>query len=459
MRLRLPRHWKRLLFLPPVAAGVVVLGYRANHRVPPREVAASEPTRTLRTIRVPEVIAMPRAVGYGVAEPGRTWRAIAEVKGRVVEVHPDLQSGGFARAGDLLVRIDPTDYELAVEQLEAALAQLDARLAEIDAREANLRATLAIERDSLELSLTELERLEAVAASGEGRAISKSTVDKERRSYLAQQGSVVAVESSLRLVPSERASAEADRRGKEVALAAARRDVERTRLVAPFDGRLSEVDVEVDQFVAAGQSLLVAHDLATTEVEAQIPVERMRNFVAEVDPGTSLTNSEFLRGVEAVVRFQAGDVTIEWDARAVRGRELLDPATRTIGIVVAVDEPYERAIPGVRPPLVGGMFCEVELRRSAPAAHPVVPRLALRSEGFGPFVYVRDGAGRLARRDVELVFDAGGFASVASGIAPGEELVVSDPTPAVLGMLIDPVDDPAALEALVREATGAGALR
>ena len=94
-------------------------------------------------------------------------------------------------------------------------------------------------------------------------------------------------------------------------------------------------------------------------------------------------------------------------------------------------------IPGSRPPLVQGMFCEVEIRGRPKPDKVVIPRSALR----GNEVYtVVDG--RLQRRAVTVGFTLDDCVCLASGLEGGERLIVSDPVPAIEGMLLEPtVDD------------------
>ena len=101
------------------------------------------------------------------------------------------------------------------------------------------------------------------------------------------------------------------------------------------------------------------------------------------------------------------------------------------------------------------MFCEVELRAKPRTGRIVVPRTAIRDGQ----VFVLNAENRLESRPVEIAFSQGGLASIRSGLKPGEKLVVSDPTPAIEGMLVEPTDDDAALQRLVAEAQGEGPLQ
>ena len=75
-------------------------------------------------------------------QPERVWATVAEVAGRIVEVHPRLRNSEIIPAGTLLFRIDPVDYELA-------LAKATAEIAELDVQESNARGSLEIEQRNL----------------------------------------------------------------------------------------------------------------------------------------------------------------------------------------------------------------------------------------------------------------------------------------------------------------------
>ena len=160
---------------------------------------------------------------------------------------------------------------------------------------------------------------------------------------------------------------------------------------------------------------------------------------------------EFLE--QAVVRYHSGDFRVEWDARVVRLRERLDPRTRTAGLVVAVDRPYELAIPGQRPPLKQGMYCQVELRGATRSDRIVIPSAALH-DGH---VYLVGEDRRMVRRAVQVEFVQSDFVCLAGGLRPGDVVVVSDPEPAIEGLRLEPVPDEDLSQRLAAQASGTGA--
>ena len=169
---------------------------------------------------------------------------------------------------------------------------------------------------------------------------------------------------------------------KKAGLGQAELDLAKTVIKAPFDCRLGEVEIEPGQYLAAGQSLFEAHGTALTEVEIQIPLDQLRTLIhpdREFQPPVNMDAKtvQELFDFHVIVRYRSGDFKAEWEGRVVRMREQLDPRTRTVALVIAVDKPYEQAIPGKRPPLVQGMYCEAELRGEVRKAQIVIPRSAL----------------------------------------------------------------------------------
>jgi len=124
-------------------------------------------------------------------------------------------------------------------------------------------------------------------------------------------------------------------------------------------------------------------------------------------------------------------------------------------VIVAVDGPYRKAKPGLRPALVKGMFVEVELRGKDRPNMLIAPRSALHEGRDGAtMAYVVDEKARLRRKLVKIKFAQGNFVVIESGLSAGERLVVSDPVPAIDGMKLDVSLDETAEARLRRQATG-----
>jgi membrane fusion protein, multidrug efflux system len=442
----------KLLLIPPLALGAVAVVWLVISREAPERHPPVERTVSVRVVEVPEVAVVPRALGHGVIEPSRVWVGVAEIGARVIEEHPQLARGAILSADAVLLRLDTTDVELRIAEAEAAKAVLEAQLQELELREANTSASLAIEEQVLALAEAELERQRELLARG---TAAPAAVDREARQTLAQRQAVQNLKNQLALHPAERVVLSAQLQQREADLATARLDLARSDLRLPFDARISQVNVRRDQVATRGQVLVVADGMERAEVNAQIPMDRLRRLVPEAAEPIAITPEAVAErlealGLEATVRLTAGDMAVEWSGRVARMSEIVDPNTRTVGVIIEVDRPYDRVVPGQVPPLVKSMFVEVELRGRATAPLAVIPRAALRANR----VYVVGEDQRLEARVVEVAFVQGAVAVIASGLAGGEQVVVSDLVPAIEGMRLVPTHDDDLLLQVTREATG-----
>ena len=449
---------RRLLIFPPIFVGVALVALMVASRSGPEKAPLAERSRLVRAIAAPKIEIVPRALGYGYVQPGRVWQAVAQVAGKIVEKHPLLKQGAIIAEGEVLLRIDPTDYELALRRIDGDIRGVRAALAELKIDEGNIRSSLAIDRRALELVERELGRKRTLRTRGN---ISQAALDNEERSVLERQQAVQQQTNALNLIPTRRETLDARLATLGAERAEANENIARTTISAPFDGRIADVNVERTQYVAIGEVLAVADSIDVAEIAAQIPVDKLLPLIPpdlgvglDISPGNIGRLIELL-GFTAAVRLTAGEVTYEWPARFTRIRETVDPITRTVGVVVAVEEPYRSVRLGERPPLAKNMYVAVELvGRQQPAAI-VVPRSAVH-EGM---IYVANANNRLERRTVVIGFRQSDFATVIEGLEHGERVIVSDLSPAVEGMLLRVVEAPELLERLRAQALGAGAIR
>ena len=320
--------------------------------------------------------------GRGEVAPRERSRLVAEVDGRVATVAPALVTGGDFAAGEVLVRLDTADLEVARARAAAALRQAETALAREEA-EAAVAA-----RHYAEL--------------GEGEASELAL----RRPQLEEARARVA-------------AARAD-------LAWAERNLARATITAPFDGRVRTEDVGPGQLVTRGQVLaeLYATDRAEVRVplsdEALAHLERVRIGLLENGPAATL------RCVFAGARRT-------WRGRVTRIEGEVDRTSRMITVVVGVEDPYDQAAEEAGAPLVPGLFVDVEIEGRREPAALLVPRSAIRDGGR---VFVVDGEDRLRFREVTVAWRDAERVLVADGLAEGERVCVSPLATPVDGMRV-----------------------
>jgi RND family efflux transporter MFP subunit len=432
-----------------VALGIIALIVLVKTRSGPEQTPLAERVQSVRIIRVPVVDVIPRVVGYGNVAPGVVWEAVADVNGRIVDKHPELRRGNILPAGTVLLRIDPTEYELAIAQIEADITSTHAQLAELDIKQANTRELLQIQTEALLLAQQELRRKRKLM---EQKTISRSDYEREQRNYLAQKEAVRTLQNTLELLPTERRLLEAQLGRDQARLDSARLDLAHTLVTLPFDARISEVSVEHAQFVRQGESLATADGVHLAEVSTQIPIARFKTLLQAdqtldlIGPGAASFGTQL--GLTAKIWLRGAHFKVSWDARLARLSDSIDPKTRTVGVIVEVDEPYANVKPGIRPPLVKGMFVDVELRGEPRPKSLIVPRTAL----YGDQVYRLTVHDRLEKRRIQVGLVAPTYVIVTSGLQAGDTIVVSDLVPAIDGMALKPIPDDQFLQRLVRSA-------
>jgi len=352
-----------VLIVGIIAAWLLASSRRAPDRVerPPLgplvEVAPAAPTS------VPVVVS-----GHGEVTPRVAVDVVPQVSGQVVEVSPSLVAGGFFRAGETLVRIDPRDYELALERAQAAVA----------------RALVNLEQ----------ERAEAEVAREEWDDLHPGE----------KPTGLVVREPQIRQAEAELAAAKAD-------LAVAELSLERTRISLPFNGVVVSESVDPGQFVAGTARLATVYGTDSVEVRVPLKSSELAWFDVPSDSGQ--------RGPRAEVSAEFGGVTTAWEGRVSRMEAQVDQTSRMVHVVVVVDDPYEAS--EHRPALRPGTFVDVRIfGRTLDDVVPV-PRYAVHE---GDRVWVFDD-GRLDIRDVHVLRSDREQALVSSGLDAGDLVIVS----------------------------------
>ncbi len=231
---------------------------------------------------------------------------------------------------------------------------------------------------------------------------------------------------------------------------AAALDLQRTTITAPFDVRITRVNIGTDQYANKGQLLFTGDGLEVAEVEAQFSVGILRPLIRGITTESETPVRAGAMGLNALVRLHTASHTVEWLARVDRVAGSIDPQTQTLGVIVAVDQPYASAVPGERPPLMRDTFVEVELYSTPIMQRVVIPRSALHDGS----VYVVNDESRLENRKVKLDFAQQGYAVIAEGLMAGERIVTSDLLTATEGMLLTPEEDKKTTRQMIIAATG-----
>lgn len=358
-----------------------------------KEAARAIPT--VRTIPAETQTLTYRVRSQGTVSPRTEANLVPEVSGRVVWISPSLAAGGFFKEGDPLLRLDRRDFELAVRRQRAALK----------------RAT-----SELEFAASELARRQGLSDAG---VASPSQLSEARRTA---------------------GVAEANVSDARAALEQAQRDLERTEIVAPFDGRVREEQVDTGEFVARGNPIAVIYATDYVEIRLPIPDEDLA-YLDLPDPRRIAIDGAaeaLAEGPLVILRSTFAGRLHEWTGRVVRTEGEIDSRSRMVNVVARVEKPYDAKDADTRPPLAVGLFVEAEIVGPEAEDVIVVPRYAMREDSK---ILVVDANDELHSKRVNVLRIDRDDVLVQGPLDAGERICVSPLQVVVEGMKVQTVED------------------
>ena len=343
-----------------------------------------------------------RIQSQGTTLPRTSIRLVSEVSGKVISVAESFHVGQIFAKGDMLLKIDSRDYELALAQTKSQVAQAELRL-QMEVKEA----------------------------------------DVVRREWqLLNQGAPTGLQAREPQLAQARAALEAALAAEE----AAKRNLNRCEIRAPFDGMLSKASVRPGQFATLATPL---GELFATDVsEVRLPlIASDLYFIDLPKPGTKVTLDQVPK---VTLSAHAGDRRTEWPGHIVRSEETVDPMNRMVYVVAQVADPYGLAN-GNAAPLRSGTFVNATITGRTEDGIITLQRSALRGKNevwiaaerevkihvFDSFKwYCLTDEYKLKYRKVNVVYTDSGQAILSSGIRSGEKVIVSLLTGAIDGMSV-----------------------
>ena len=321
----------------------------------------------------------------GTVQPRTASQLVPEIAGTVIEVSPAFAVGGFFEEGDVLLKIDPYDYQQALIAARSQLAQAQLRLAQAEA--------------------------EAEVARREWEEIGQGDANP----------------LTLRLPQVEDARAAVA--SAEAAIDRARRDLERAEVRAPYAGRVQTKDVDVGQFVNRGTAVGRIYAVDSAEVRLPLPDEEL----AYVDVPMSYRGARQQAGPAVTLSADFAGRRYSWQGRIVRTEGEIDPVSRMVHVVAEVDDPYAPGPDPTRPPLAVGMFVEAEISGRRVDDVVVLPWAALNGRDQ---VLTVDADGRLRYRQVDILRSTSEHVLVQGGLAAGERVSISALDAVIEGMAV-----------------------
>lgn len=282
-----------------------------------------------------EVVSLNFSVNsQGTVRPRTETTLVSEVSGKIVSVAPEFVAGGFFHQGEVLLQIDPSDYETGLMRAEAALASREAKLADETARSEQAM------KDWLNMG---------------------------------KQGQP----SELVLRKPQLADAQANVSAAEADVQKARRDLERTQITVPYDGLVRQKAVDIGQYVTLGTRLGVTFAIDTAEV--RLPLTN--NDLNYLDlPSETEVKSKNKTYPPVTLSVENGDATHQWQARIIRTEGVVDETSRVIYAVAQVVDPYGVLGQSHQQELKIGTFVNAEIQGLPADDVVVLPRYVLRAD-------------------------------------------------------------------------------
>jgi len=315
----------------------------------------------------------------GTVRPRTETILSAEISGAIVEISPKFIAGGVFVAGEELLRIDPTNYAVAVDRADATLTQ---RQIEFDGAE-KLRS----------------------------------------QGYRAE---------------SEYASAAAALAAAEADLVNARRNLERTRISLPYDGMVRGKEADLGQYVNPGTRLGIT--FATDSAEVRLPLTDQDLAFVSLPGAEDIRASGGIDGPLVELRATQHGVARTWQARIVRTEGVVDEKNRVTYAVARIVDPYR--LTGKSPndsALPMGTFVAATIEGSTMSDVIRIPRMALRANNQLMFI---DDENRIYMDFVHVIRADADYAYLLAGSLPAERISMTAIESAINGMQVRTTDDP-----------------
>lgn len=311
----------------------------------------------------------------GTVVPSQSVDLASRVAGEIIAISPPFLPGGRFKAGEEILRIDPTDYELAVQQRQSDVAKAEYEL-------------------KLELGKQSVARREY-------QLLGETIQENEQELVLR--------EPQLKASTAARAAAEAS-------LQKARLDLKRTYIMSPFNAVVLEKHVGLGSRVTVGTKLVTLLDTDQYWVEVVIPMDRVSWItspgIKEQVPSSARITHSAAWGKD---KFRTGTV-----------KSLLpgvDEESRMARVLISVDDPLcLKEETGNKPQLTLGTFVRVEIEGRTISDVTPIPRSALHD---GSRVWIMAENDTLDIREVEVIWHEDETVFVKNNLHDGERLIIS----------------------------------
>ncbi len=369
------------------AAGAAIVWINRTEPTAERITATRQSAALVETITVQRGTYAPRLVVLGTVQAAQDIVLSPRVGGQVIELSPKFVPGELLRKGEMLLRIDPADFENAVSIRQSELEQA--------------QASLQIEQGRQNVARREL-------------ALLQGTIDETNRALVLRQPQLASIRAEVSAA--------------EAAVERAKLDLERTTVLAPFDAQILSRSVNVGSQVSPGDELAQLVGIKEYWISAAVPVRNLqwvRFGETNDDEGSRVT----IRNPDS---WPPGAVR---HGRVARMIGTLDQQTRLARILVTVHDPLGQASDG--PPLILDTLIQTEIEGKPIRDVVRIDRELIRDSDT---VWVMKDD-QLEIRETEIAFRDAEHAYVRQGLEDGDEVVVTTLATVAEGVGLRKVND------------------
>lgn len=403
---------------------VALSSYMFQTRPGPAITSATNHARRVLVLTAQPVPVQRQWRGFGTANAMNSANVPARVTATVVEVPERILAGAHIDIGQVLARLDASDFTRQVEIATEAVAGIAALLEQLDIERQTLAQRHALETEDVQLAQDELHRVKKLF---EQHAANQRDTDQAQRGVLAARRTLSLTDQAIQIVEPRRRQLETQLAAQLSNLRLAKQNLERCTIMSPLDGVVQSVDVELGENVVSGQRVVRVVNLNRIEVALRLPA------AARSEVGTG--NAVNLESTNSPER--------KWSSQIARIAPENDQDTRTFAVYVEVNQ--STPVDGTSVMLAPGNFVVGTVVVGQMSQRYVVPKRSFQGSWV---LLVEDG--RLVSREVQVdylveqSFPRFGlpdlhWAVLGSTLASGD-LVVVDPYSSLAdGQIVEPV--------------------
>ncbi len=356
-----------------------------------------------------------KVTAYGTARPASVVEISSEVKGIIVE-SKNLNTGNFVQKDEVILQIDPRDYDIQILLAQAEILKIEASIKEVERKLQDDKERLAtLERES-QLSEDNFNRMKSLF---DKKAISQSELDKSEQSLMTSKNAYISLKSATLQYPIQINSLNASLDAAKAKLEQAKLDRSRCTISSPFTGRIKWSDIDAGQYLTPGMKLLTIADDSSIEIAVSIDSsDSLMLGLINNKPQNSYSNWFTAPELSAQIRAIDSPEYIPSVKGKVLRVENYSEETRTVTLVFGIDNKNDTN----SPLLADGMFCKVEIFGSPVRDAVEIPRSAIQFKGR---IAIVDQSNRVFQKDATIIFRGKDYCIATKGIENGDLVVIS----------------------------------